>query len=273
MTACPRAWSTPSMYLSRPCSPCSTKDTSGMRHASTTPAGRGRCRQVHWPRDRPCHGTPPQRVHPRCAHTPRTGGHGGLHGDEAGLAAHELDHADALKSGRRLHLGRQQRALRLLHRRVEAEALVDLRPPPDLMVSARITTEAEKYGRVLHGGMLVCGPGHIGARDPMRSTLQCPASQKGTPNTCRACPALDAHSLSASFVIVASSKSHYCVVQPARLLYGTLNRMPGLSARQARQAWLRHDRAQGAGARQQDVVVDGLWDAHDRADDAGPRAL
>jgi len=35
----------------------------------------------------------------------------------------------------------------------------------------------------------------------------------------------------------------------------------------------RQDRSHGAGARQQDVVVDGLWDAHDRADDAGPRAL
>ena len=66
-----------------------------------------------------------KRARGKCAR--RTRGHGGLHGDEAGLAAHELDHADALERRCSLHLGRQQRALTLLHRRVKAEALVDLR--------------------------------------------------------------------------------------------------------------------------------------------------
>jgi len=53
--------------------------------------------------------------------------HGRLHGDEAGGAAHELDQPDAAFGGPRLDLRRHQRRLRALHRRLEPEALVDLR--------------------------------------------------------------------------------------------------------------------------------------------------
>jgi hypothetical protein len=51
--------------------------------------------------------------------------HRRLHRDEARLPPHEPHDADAAVGGRRLHFGRQQRALRLLDRGVEAETLVD----------------------------------------------------------------------------------------------------------------------------------------------------
>lgn len=49
-----------------------------------------------------------------------------LHGDEAGGAAHELHEADAVVGGGGLDLGGHERALRLLHRGVKAEASVHL---------------------------------------------------------------------------------------------------------------------------------------------------
>mmetsp|Transcript_25996 Transcript_25996/g.77058 ORF Transcript_25996/g.77058 Transcript_25996/m.77058 type:complete len:285 (-) Transcript_25996:872-1726(-) len=53
------------------------------------------------------------------------GRHRGLHRDEARLAAHELDQADAAARRAGLYLCSQQRALRLLDRGVEAKAFVD----------------------------------------------------------------------------------------------------------------------------------------------------
>eukprot|EP00983_Pelagomonas_calceolata_P096357 1158120-Pelagomonas_calceolata.AAC.6 len=51
-----------------------------------------------------------------------TGCHGGLHGDEARLAAHQLDEANALARAARLYLSSQQCALRLFYCRVKAKA-------------------------------------------------------------------------------------------------------------------------------------------------------
>ena len=49
-----------------------------------------------------------------------------FHCDEPAVPPHELDEADPAVGGARLHLGSQQRFLRLLHRRLEAEGLVQL---------------------------------------------------------------------------------------------------------------------------------------------------
>ena len=49
-----------------------------------------------------------------------------MHGNEAGLAAHELDHADAVERRLGLDRGRLDSLLRLLHGSVEPEGFVDV---------------------------------------------------------------------------------------------------------------------------------------------------